>query len=266
MTAMPGALRESLIGPPPGPSTEPPTWVAPADLVGCVPCDTTVDLLEVSRAVTEWLFQLSGRRYKQRRVLVRPSLSESSCAWSLGWMGNWTEMPHAWLTADEHALQLSGPVQNVIAVKVDGYDLDPGNVLLIDGRYLYRLDNDGNRLLWPIGQRPDQADTEIGTCSVLYTWGQPIPPGGTIAARAWACYLGNQLHTLQSSGSCGMTDRVTQLVTQGVTLSRLSAFDFLTAGKTGIEIVDTWINATNPNGLRRPATITSPDSVRGLTA
>lgn len=268
MFVMPGALRESLIGPPPGPSVDPPTWVLPQDLVGCVACDTTVDLLEVCRAVTEWLFQLSGRRYKQRRVMVRPTLNAGACGWQLGWLGEWGMTPasfEAWVLADEYALQLAAPVQQIIAVRVDGQDLDPGNVTLVDGRYLFRLDNNGNRMPWPISQRPEASDNLPGTCSILYAWGQPVPAGGTIAARAWACWLASQLAKLTGGGDCAIPDRVTQLVTQGVTLSRLSAFDFLESGKTGVDLVDTWINTVNPNGLRRPATIVSPDSVRGLT-
>lgn len=269
---MPGALRESLVGPPPGPSTEPPWWVMPEDLAGCVAPDTMVDLAEVCAAVSNNLFVLSGRRYKQRRLVVRPSRRiQNGCGWWVGYTGDWTMTPSGFsayafeetIDPGVYDLRLAGPVQQVLAVKVDGVDLDPGDVALFDSRYLYRVDPAGARLPWPQDQRVETPDTEPGTFMVSYVWGQTIPPGGNIAAKAWACYLANQLAQLQGEGGCGLPDKVTQLVRQGVTLSKLSALDFLDKGRTGIGLVDDWINVDNPNGLRRPATIASPDTMRG---
>lgn len=268
---MPDALRESLIGPEPS-ATDGPLWVKPEDLAGCVDCDTTVDLLEVCRAVSEYLFVLSGRRYKQRYVTVRPKRRvESGCGWWHGWLDGWATTPAGWPAWDWHTpspdtyeLRLAGPVQSIIEVKVDGRALDPGEVALYDARYLVRVDPNGGRASWPADQRLDLSDDAEGTFSVTYVWGQAIPAGGRIAGQVWGCELANQLHALFGGDDCGLPDRVTTLTRQGVTLTGLSALDFLKAGKVGIDIVDRWIDVVNPAGARRPASVTSPDTLRGM--
>lgn len=264
---MPGALRESLIGPAPGASVGRPSWVAPEELIGCVDPCTLVDLAEVCGAVSENLFQLSGRRYKQRRVIVRPQPRSLSCGgWMLGYSGGWAPTTGfdawawGWGDRDAQLLKLAAPVQQVLAVKIDGLALNPGDVELYDGRYLIRA----NGLAWPSQQAIELPDSEAGTFSVSYVWGQAIPTAGRIAARAWACYLANQLAALSGEGDCSLPDRVTQLVRQGVTLSKLSAQDFIEKGRVGVDVVDQWLNVVNPSGARRPASIASPDSVRGM--
>lgn len=268
MTGMSDALREALIGPPPG-ASEGPLWVTPGELAGCVPVTTTVDLLDVCTAVSDNLFVLSGRRYRQRLVTVRPSRRVASrCGWWLGIIGDWEQTPDAWPAWDWNAgadeLRLSGPVQSVRSVKIDGRELSAGEVSLYDGRYLVRVNpSGGGSLGWPEDQRLDLADTEPGTFSVTYQWGQAQPAGGRISAHAWACYMANQLHRLTTDGDCDLSDRVTQMVRQGTTLTALSALDFLREGKVGIDVVDQWLHVVNPNGSRRRASITNPDDIHG---
>lgn len=272
MWPMPGALRESIVGPPPGASTDPPTWVLPQDLAGCVPCDTSINLADICAAVTEWLFELSGKQYKQRRVVVRPTPRVGQTfGWWCGYTGDWQITPASFeayaCEATEpgvYDLRLSGPVQQIVAVKVDGVLLDPGDYALFDARYLVRVDPAGGRLSWPQAQRLDLPDTEAGTFSVNYVWGKAIPKGGHLAAQAWACYLGNQFNALAGNGDCALPSKVTQLVRQGTTLTRLSALDFIKEGKTGVDVVDAWLNVVNPGGNRRSATIASPDNMRGI--
>lgn len=263
---MTGALRESLVGPAPGASTLRPYWVQPADLAGCVACDTQVNLADVCGAVAEFMVTLSGGRYKQRRAIVRPKRMVESACWSLGYTGGWSIGLGGWqYDPATYALELSAPVQEIVAVKVDGVDLQPGDVALFDQRTLYRVDAAGARLAWPDDQRLDLPDTEPGTFSVEYVWGQVIPIAGQLAARAWACFMAGQLAALENEGDCALPQAVTEMVRQGTTLSRLSALDFLTEGKTGIDPVDQWVAMINPNKLRRPPSVASPDTMREVT-
>jgi hypothetical protein len=148
---------------------------------------------------------------------------------------------------------LSGyPVQIITEVKIDGDVVAPSSYRLDEGRFLTRLDGDH----WPSCQDLSLADTEEGTFSVSYGYGASPPEIGIKAAAQLAC----ELYKACSGEACALPARVTRAVRQGVTYE-MNAFRFdpiAKAWKTGLPLVDAFLNAYNPVGLLRRPTIWAP--------
>ena len=81
-------------------------------------------------------------------------------------------------------VKLSGyPVRAISEVKIDGDILDSGDYRVHNRRYAMRLSN-GH---WPRRQNLTEADTEDGTFSISYTYGQDPPELGMAAAAELGC-------------------------------------------------------------------------------
>lgn len=151
---------------------------------------------------------------------------------------------------------LPGPVGGVLEVLVDGVVLDP---------LVYRIDQ-GNRLVaqgdyvWPACQDLTVPETEPGTFSVRY-WRGFAPnsltnyAAGVLAAEFYKACTGAK--------GCRLPNGVTQVTRQGVTMEIQTGL--WQGGWTGIREVDAIITTFNPNGLKGPTVITSPDSPSART-
>ena len=235
-------------------------WVTP-DLLGIARAEESVDLMSVCRVASQILYLLSGRRYGVRTETLRPVAGQNNCGW-----GNLARVPYIsadWLwryRANEGApeyLQLKSPVQSIMQVKVDGDVLNPSAYQLYDNRTLVRMHDpiSGHTLRWPIYQRLDLADTEVGTFSVTYQWGQPVPEGGKLAAQVFATELARYVNREPSA----MPDRTVSVTRQGISMA-VDPTPFLKGG-TGLFFVDAWVQTVNPSGSRRRPSITSPDTI-----
>lgn len=232
------------------------------------------------------MYELSGRQFSGLcgPVTVRPC--QASCgrtwgwgtggwSWSWGyWSGAWG---YGWFWGNEggprrcscgydSVIEIAGyPVTEITEVKINGQVLAPTftdgspTYRLDQWRYLTRLADPDQRdfpLHWPFCQRLDLQDDQPGTFSVSYRYGVPPPPLGIEAAKQIAC----QLMLAQSGQACTIPAKVTRIVRQGSTLDMVTPVAaILRAGGTGLFLVDSFIAAYNPNGLRRRPSVFSPD-------
>lgn len=237
-------------------------WTTP-DLLGEARAEESVDLMSVCIVASQILYILSGRKYGVRTETLRPVAGQDNCGW-----GNLARVPYIsadWLwryRSNEGApeyLQLKSPVQSISQVKVDGDVLDPSLYQLYDNRTLVRMHDSvsGQTLRWPIYQRLDLPDTEVGTFSVLYSFGQNVPGGGRLAAQIFATELAKYVNRENSA----LADRVVSVTRQGISQTILDPQQFTAMRRTGLYAVDLWLASVNPNGARRRPSITSPDSI-----
>lgn len=140
------------------------------------------------------------------------------------------------------AARVALPVQEVTEVVIAGTVLDPSEYRL-EGDLLYRTG--GQR--WPSQDLTRPLDEE-GTWSVTYTRGNPPPAGsaklvGLLAAEFLAACTG---------GKCRLPRRVQTVTRQGVTYQMVNPVDIYKDGRTGLDEVDLWLAAVNPNRLQGP--------------
>lgn len=217
-------------------------------------------------AASELLFQYSGRIYsglceKTVRPPCRPGCGCGYQVLSRGYVvpGPWWD----WWAVTEGPCQpsrvlLSGyPVRQITEVKIDGSLLASTEYGLLDYRWLVRKNDEW----WPRCQDLSLDDTEEGTWSVTYTYGQPAPISGQLAAAELACEMYKAC--VAGTGECALPTGVTRLVRQGVVIEKLAFTAWgLQQGiwRTGLTRVDAFLNWANPKGIQRRATIWSPAS------
>lgn len=263
-------------------------WCDPQDVVACSPTgefssDTSL-LEDACTAATELLYALSGRQFTgQCSQTVRPCAEGCGCwpygifpglspgapqfpagtggwgAW--GWWGNgwgWGESGCGCQPLSQ-ALLPGYPVTAITEVKIDGDVLDPTEYDLYENRWLVRLaDADGNAQWWPGCQRLDRPDTELNTWSATYSYGVAVPELGHQAATQ----LARDIYNACSGGECETPSNAVQKTRQGVTIQMAP---FVSWGRkegqwvTGLSLVDMFLAAYNPSGVRRRPTIWSPN-------
>lgn len=251
----------------------------PTEIIDGVECpiDMTAFALEASQV----LFELGGRlNVGICEKTVRPCGTDLFCGfqvlqgghiigpWDLGygWSGSgwWWGGRQACGCQPLDRVLLSGyPVREIIEVKIDGAVVASNTYRLDDFRYLMRVRDPANpdvMLRWPSCQMLDLPDTEIGTFSVKYSYGQePLLIGRDAAAQ-----LGCELYkSCTGAGDCDLPTGVTRINRQGVTIERAA---FTAWGmqdkiwKTGLTKVDAFLNAVNPYRMRRRPMVYSPAS------
>lgn len=240
-------------------------WCDPADVAECAP---DVDAALVADAVTlasEVLYHATGARFGGLcEAVVRPCARRTASPWPRrldGW-----EWHRSWGTctcnADPAACSCQTlpqiglglyPVREIVEVVIGGAVLDPSAYRLDEQRWLVRVDG----YPWPCCQDLTLAITEPDTWAVRFVHGTPVPAGGEVAAKRYACELAKGFGGLE----CELPSRVSSLTRQGVTVGFTDPATLLDSGATGIAAVDAWVRAVN-GGHRRahlPATISSPD-------
>jgi hypothetical protein len=150
---------------------------------------------------------------------------------------------------------LSGyPVREITEVKIDGAVVDPLTYRLDGWRYLVRMDG----LSWPSCQAMDLWDTEDGTFSVTYRYGQDPPLVGSHAAAQLGCEI---YRACTNSNDCALPTGTTRVARQGVVIERLafSAWGLQNGiWRTGLNLVDAFLNSVNRGHLIRRPTVWSP--------
>lgn len=144
---------------------------------------------------------------------------------------------------------LPGPVGHVVRVMIDGAELDPSAYRVDDGNRLVRTDGEQ----WPRCQDMLAAPDQVGAFTVEYLNANPVDGLG-----AWvAGVLAYEFSLACTGGACRLPRGVTSIARQGVSMNiPTGAFD---DGLTGIEEVDAWVRTWNPNRLKMPVTVWSPD-------
>lgn len=157
------------------------------------------------------------------------------------------EITHLPAVAGSRRLRLKhSPVREIELVMVNGRRLDPSKYQLRNNMYLVRTDGQN----W----------SPSGELEVSYTYGT-MPPAMGIAA---AIRLANEfIWNDEDSENCTLPERISSSVTrQGVSYTVLDPQDFLDKGRTGITIVDMFINTANPSGAKKRPRIFTPDGLK----
>lgn len=237
--------------------------------MGCCPewADWDDDLL--CRAMTlawDTLRVLSGGQVGNCPVLVRPCASApcSACSMAGPTLIRTGDCETCWTNAAcgqfgcsctrLSEIVLPGPVAELWQVKIDGA------ILPVDA---YRVDN-GNRLVrtdgqaWPSCQRMDaDVDSEPGTLGVWYVPGVVPDAAGLWAAGVMTCEFAKAC----SGGKCRLPSAVTAISRQGISMEISTGM--FPDGMTGIREVDAYLTSINPNGLKMPSRVWSPDLASG---
>lgn len=142
------------------------------------------------------------------------------------------------------------PVVEVTSVIVDGVTLDPSAYRIDTWGDLVRTDGEA----WPCCQDLALATSEEGTWQVTFKHGALPPPSGVEAVKALACHLAAS-GTAAAAADCVVPPNATGLDRQGVSFELVPLNE---TGGTGIELVDRFIDSTNPNHIPRSARVRSP--------
>lgn len=237
---------------------------------------------EIQATATAWavgiLDGLTGRQFSQCPVLVRP------CGKRCGWYGGYLTYPvdsaqasglgAPWMVPYIGAggvwrncmcggsctcrarceAHLSGPIAEIIEVKVDGLVIDPA---------AYRLDYDRGPVLvrtdgecWPECQDMNLSDDEPDTFSVQYQPGVPLPLIGQIAAGELACQFAK---ACAGDGDCTLPRQLQSLSRNGVQVEIVDPNLLMENGLTGYPNVDLFVKTVNPRRLARGPRVLSPD-------
>ena len=246
---------------------------------GSFEVECPVDMTQFAVEASQVLYELSGRLFAgQCEKIVRPCV-ERFCGFQVlsrgyvvapwyemgwmgwGWWGNFAGWDGCGCTPLSRVLLSGYPVREITQVKIDGAVIPADEYRLDERRWLIRLaDADGNVQLWPSCQRLDMADTETGTFSITYRYGQDAPVTGIQAAAQLGC----ELYKACTGGECALPSGATRVTRAGITFERqYMQRDRLTgAWRTGMPLVDVFLNTYNPSGLKRRPTFYAPGHPR----
>jgi hypothetical protein len=196
-----------------------------------LPPEITLD--DCCEAATDLLVRWSGGQYR--------SLTKT-----VGWGSG---------PGDSTELRLSPNVTSVTAVVVDGVVLPGSAYHLYDGGLLVRQDG----RVWPCRGPLSSALDLPGTWSIDYTDVALPPRVGLLACRELAIWIAQSFTNKPSR----VPNRATEVRRGGITVQIARRRMEDGTYSTGIPIVDDFLNAVNPHGLRRRSRVASPDLVRG---
>ena len=267
-------------------------WVTPADVqaapgaftdgqggAGWLDPSINADLLnQICCAASNLLYRRTGRQFAEGGTArIRPTVINRNCNCSPWWAASWGGWGTAWSLLEPWAggewggcncassMEYMFPTSVKIAqVVVNGVRLQPGiDYVLWNQRRLIRMATTtpppapNSPQVWPCCQSPYVPPNSEGAWYVDYAWGKPVPPEGKLAALTLAI----ELAKAYSGNNSDLPGRVTNIARQGVTAVVMDPLTFVEKGLTGLPTVDLFIMLTNPYGLQRRASITSPDSI-----
>jgi hypothetical protein len=222
---------------------------------------------------TQLLWGLSGRQFGLCEATLRPCRRECyesfpaqsyAAPWSVfgaaataGWDSSYWFASSCGRCRDNCScgevpeVLLPARVNSVVQIKVDGAPLVTGSYRLDNNRIVVRTD--GQR--WPRCNNLVLDDTHAGTWSITALWGLDVPAAAGPAVGQMACEIARAM----MGQDCQLPANVTQLVRQGVTITMPNIQDLLAEGRTGLNLVDWFLAAVNPNSLTQRARTYSVD-------
>ena len=246
-------------------------WCAPEDVALCCGVEVGSDFDLFDEAITSasmLLYRLSGRQWKGQCERVVRANGSVPCGFQVLARGHVVNGGAGWMDWDgrfpaNRILLPNYPVTEITQVLIDG-DIVPEDEYRLDGwRFLQRMaDADGNAQAWPAWARIDLESTEDHTFEVSYLHGTNPPQPGIDAAQQLACEIYKSCPGNEGVGTCALPKGTTKVVRAGIeiTLDALR-FDRKTGSwKTGMKLVDLFLNAYNPHGIKRPPAIWSADA------
>lgn len=151
-----------------------------------------------------------------------------------------------------NVIRLPAEVGGPVSVMIDGALLDSSAYRIDNGNLLTRQDGEA----WPIAQDMNAAAGELNTFVVSY-----YPGVAPDAELAWAAgILAIEFYKACQGNDCRLPSGVTSVARQGITMTiPAGVFD---DGLSGIREVDAITGIYNPNRLKTPPRILSPDRMR----
>lgn len=198
-------------------------------------------IAQASRLLTEW----SGRRYGLETITKTWTAGMVAVSAAQGWADD-TLARGADPAGYGVALVPGGRVDSVLSVVANGVTVPSSTYRLVNHDRVVPVFG----AVWWTGFTIANYDSAV---VVTYKRGRPVPEDGTQAAIALAAEL---LAEAIPGMDCALSPAVVRIVRQGVTIDRPST-------ATGVAVVDQFLSAANPDRIRRPATILSPDMVTG---
>lgn len=208
------------------------------------------DQVRFVTAAAEILYALSGRQFgvmcnDELWTPKEPAACHQACVPGLVTGSGFPWFPArvggAWINCGcdcKCKIVLPGPVYSITEVKIDGEVVDPGD---------YTVVNRSELVLASGGCVVD---------SVKYKRGTPLPTSGSVALGEFACEIAK---ACLNDDTCCLNSRVTSITRQGVTMNMIDPLEFIEKGRTGIYLVDAWLQSVNPKSRVRRAGIYSPD-------
>jgi hypothetical protein len=239
-------------------------------------------LAQAASGATEILHMLSGQQFpgKCGPVTIRPvarplngdNLGAITRQWSYGGVGSNASLgsampsvvPHYGAEYAPEIILYDFPIREILEVKIDGVVIPPEEYELREFKKLIRVRPTSSftpteRWGWPTSQIQDLPDTQEGTFSITYTYGQDPGTMGRLACIELA-----QAIALPMLGDWKrFPERMTAMTRQGVSAQVASFTDALANGGTGFYNIDLWLAAINPTKARRRGRVWSPDRARG---
>lgn len=244
------------------------TWIE--DLSGVCPCSeddfAPGVLADWALVATELLYRLSGQQYPGVCVdKIRPCRNPGVAVQSVDYVASGGSRPLVWhggcvdcsggigcgCTAHDAVRLPHVPVRQITEVKIDGVALTADDYRLVDRRWLIR----SNGAAWPCCNDLAKLDTEEGTFSVAYTFGNRPPAGGEQIAGILACELAKGC---AGDESCRLPRRTQQITREGISMTIVDPYDFFDQGRTGLYEVDAWLRAQNPGSVDRAGKAINP--------
>ena len=257
-------LSDAISQTQPGPC-EP--WISAEDVAACCGVETTSDFIfdQVAFEAQQVLFELSGRQFPGVcSRTVRPACDSCYCGYqvlSRGYViGPWdygyplTLCDSCMIACSPSMVKLAGSVREISQVKIDGDIVNADDYSVMNRRYLVRLN--GGR--WPVAQDLTLPDTDDGTFSITYLYGREVPSIGRSAASELACQLYAACTTSQD---CALPLGTTRVIQQGVVVEKLAFTSWAFRGgewRTGLPLVDAFLSAYNPAGIKRAPVFWAP--------
>lgn len=196
-------------------------WVAAGDL-SCSPC--SLDPEVVVKAATIIADALSGSRFGQRDVRLRPRALNESCGCRQGC--GCGRVP---------VVQLTDTIAAITSVKVDGAVLSTDAWVLYADNRLARTDGSG----FPCCQRLElDPDADLGTFEIACTIGAPVDEMGQLAVSEIACEI---IAALDNPGSCRLPKHIQSLTRQQLAVAFTDPTTTLAAGFAGLPLTDLWL-------------------------
>lgn len=148
---------------------------------------------------------------------------------------------------------LPGPVHEVIEVRLDGQVLDAASYVLTPppDNWLVRVDGG----CWPYCQDMTASVDQAGSFVVRYFKGRD-PSTDPDAIRAYGT-LACELYKQFCGSRCRLPGRIRTVNREGISYEVMEDWPRL---GTGLPEVDDWLALVNPNSLRAPAAVYTPDA------
>lgn len=149
------------------------------------------------------------------------------------------------------AIELPRPIGRVDEVRIDGDVVDPADYAIREGRWLVWTGTGESP--FPAMQNMNLPDTLPGTFSVTYLNAYPVDLLGAQAVGKLAAEFAK---ACKPKGNCSLPRNVTNVVRNGVSFTIQAGL--FPQGRTGIDLVDAYIELWNPDHRSQATLVWTP--------